>query len=154
VEHGAHFLILYYPSRSHLTHGILPCVRNALRSEALQQQSRTHRLTASKPTSPQPNNGRAGTRCTDNRDDRCTVYTGDLCMMPARTHLQVHHGSPLQVRARSPLQVYARVDESTPTAMSLITSLINGNTVRNFPTHGQQSAQGSSTTVAQPLPSV
>jgi hypothetical protein len=39
---------------THLTHGMLPCVRNALRSEALQQQSLTRRRTASKPTSPQP----------------------------------------------------------------------------------------------------
>jgi hypothetical protein len=38
------------------------------------------------------------------------------------------------------------VDESTPTALSLITRFFNGNTVRNFPTHGQLSAaQGSLT---------
>ena len=41
------------------------------------------------------------------------------------------------------------VDESTPTALSLITSRFVGNTVRNVPTHGQLSAaQGSPTNLS------
>jgi hypothetical protein len=101
----------------HRTHGILPCVRNALRSEALPH--RTHRRTASKPTSPQPNNGRAGTHYTDNRDDRYTAYTEYTARFPVvRTHARtyrytvVHHYRFARVHHFR----YEHVDESTPFA--------------------------------------
>jgi hypothetical protein len=48
-------------------------------------------LKANQPTT----NGRAGTHCTDNRNDRWTAYTGDLSKLPgfllyARTHARTY----------------------------------------------------------------
>jgi hypothetical protein len=48
----------------------------------------------SHPRSTPTTNGRAGTHCTDNRDDRYTAYMGDLCILPdfllyARTHAPI-----------------------------------------------------------------
>jgi hypothetical protein len=76
-------------------------------------------LKANQPTT----NGRAGTHCTDNRDDRHTAYTGDLSILPefllyARTHARtyrytmVHHYRYAHVHHFR----YAHVDESTPIA--------------------------------------
>jgi hypothetical protein len=86
------------------------------------------RRTALRPRSflppPRPTtNGRAGTHCTDNRDDRRTAYTGDLSKLPgfllyARTHARtyrytvVHHYRFAHVHHFR----YAHVDESTPIA--------------------------------------
>jgi hypothetical protein len=71
-------------------------------------------------------NGRAGTHCTDNRNDRCTADTGDLSISArfpavrthARTHARtyrytmVHHYRFAHVHHFR----YAHVDESTPIA--------------------------------------
>jgi hypothetical protein len=83
-------------------------------------------------TSPQPNNGRAGTHCTDNRDDRYTAYTGDLSILPvfllyARTHAPTDtpwftitgtHTFTNNSGTRTLMSQHHlhHVDESTPTA--------------------------------------
>jgi hypothetical protein len=156
VEHGAHFLILYYPPNENSTTG----------THTLMSQHQLHRTVSlirtvngntvrSFSTHGQPSAAQgSSTNVSRSENIRLIQHFDSSALGLVRRllligYFPIHSFTPPPLNsARAEMTALPRVDTKCTTPSRIPT--VNGNTVRSLSTHGQQSAaKGSSTTVSR-----